>query len=52
MRKTKTFAGLMLAALLTSCGQMGPLYLPDTNGNVITRPIPEPTQPPPTPPQR
>lgn len=31
---------------LGACGQMGPLYLPDSNGNVITRP----TRTPPTPP--
>ena len=23
---------------LGGCGQLGPLYLPDSNGNVITRP--------------
>jgi predicted small lipoprotein YifL len=39
---------LSLLALLAACGQKGPLYLPDKNTKVITRPAPPP-QPPPAP---
>jgi predicted small lipoprotein YifL len=31
-------AGTLLAAVLSSCGQRGPLYLPDRNAKVVTRP--------------
>ena len=30
---------------LGGCGQLGPLYLPDSNGNVITRPTRTPPEP-------
>jgi len=30
------------AALLAACGQKGPLYLPDENGTVVTRPGTQP----------
>ena len=33
-----------LAALLTACGQKGPLYLPDKGGEVVTRPGGQATQ--------
>jgi predicted small lipoprotein YifL len=36
---------LFVAALLAACGQKGPLYLPETTGEVVTRP----TQTPPAP---
>jgi predicted small lipoprotein YifL len=29
---------LCAAALVTACGQTGPLYLPDRGGDVVTRP--------------
>jgi predicted small lipoprotein YifL len=41
--------------LLAACGQKGPLYLPDTGGEVVTRPggaaqsTPQPSQQPPQP---
>jgi predicted small lipoprotein YifL len=39
-----TFA-VLVAALLSACGQTGPLYLPDRVGEVVTRPAGE-TPPP------
>lgn len=33
---------LALALLLAGCGQKGPLYLPDTSGEVVTRPTQTP----------
>jgi predicted small lipoprotein YifL len=33
-------ASLAVAAITAGCGQKGPLYLPDRNGTVITRPAP------------
>lgn len=35
----------LAAALLSACGQTGPLYLPDRGGEVVTRPAGE-TPPP------
>jgi predicted small lipoprotein YifL len=32
-----------LIVLLSACGQKGPLYLPDENGTVVTRPTQTPT---------
>jgi len=39
---------LMATALLAlaGCGQKGPLYLPDSSGEVVTRPAAESTAPP------
>jgi predicted small lipoprotein YifL len=38
-----------LVVLLSACGQKGPLYLPDAEGTVVTRPTqtaaPQPTSP-------
>jgi predicted small lipoprotein YifL len=31
-------ASAFAALLLTACGQKGPLYMPDTGGEVVTRP--------------
>jgi predicted small lipoprotein YifL len=33
---------LMAAGVLAACGQKGPLYLPDTAGEVVTRPAATP----------
>ena len=33
---------LIFALGLVSCGQKGPLYLPDDHGTVVTRPAPQP----------
>lgn len=39
---------LLLCVLLSGCGQTGPLYLPEADGEVVTRPA---QLPPPAPPQ-
>ena len=33
---------ILLALLLAGCGQKGPLYLPETTGEVVTRPTQTP----------
>jgi predicted small lipoprotein YifL len=38
----KTTCALLAMMLLTSCGQKGPLYLPDPGGEVVTRPTQTP----------
>ena len=38
----RVFLPLALVALLGGCGQKGPLYLPDTSGEVVTRPTQTP----------
>jgi predicted small lipoprotein YifL len=49
-------AGLFVTlALAAACGQKGPLYLPDTGGEIVTRPAteaeaPAPQAPPAAPP--
>lgn len=43
-----TWAAFGALVLLSACGQKGPLYLPDANGTVVTRPSqtqPQNTQP-------
>ena len=35
-------AATLALALLAACGQKGPLYLPDQDGNVVVRPAAEP----------
>lgn len=43
-RRPFSVATLIIAALvLSACGQLGPLYLPDDHGNVITRPTRTPS---------
>jgi predicted small lipoprotein YifL len=41
---------LVMVTILPGCGQKGPLYLPDSGGEVITRPTQTPPEPAPTPP--
>jgi predicted small lipoprotein YifL len=44
-RSMRMAAGAAVVVLLTACGQKGPLYLPDANGEVVTRPT-QSSQPP------
>jgi predicted small lipoprotein YifL len=47
-----TFSVVAAILLLAACGQKGPLYLPDANGTVVTRPTQsQPTNTQPTSPQ-
>ncbi|HTY48158.1 MAG TPA: lipoprotein [Steroidobacteraceae bacterium] len=41
-RGTGILAGVLLLAVLCGCGQRGPLYLPDRNAKVVTRPAAAP----------
>jgi predicted small lipoprotein YifL len=41
---------LVMVTILPGCGQKGSLYLPDSGGEVITRPTQTPTEPTPVPP--
>ena len=41
---------LVMVTILPGCGQKGPLYLPDSGGEVITRPTQTPAEPAPAPP--
>ena len=45
----RVLCALAATLALGACGQMGPLYLPDANGNVITRPTHTPPEAAPTP---
>ena len=41
-----TLSAVAAVLLLAACGQKGPLYLPDANGTVVTRPTQsQPAQP-------
>jgi predicted small lipoprotein YifL len=47
-----TLSAIAVIMLLAACGQKGPLYLPDANGTVVTRPTQsQPTNTQPTSPQ-
>jgi predicted small lipoprotein YifL len=39
--RSAVLAATLALALLAACGQKGPLYLPDQDGNVIVRPATE-----------
>jgi predicted small lipoprotein YifL len=41
---------LVMVTILPGCGQKGSLYLPDSGGEVITRPTQTPAEPTPVPP--
>lgn len=41
----KLWLSVVGVVLLAGCGQKGPLYLPDSNGEVVTRPAQSGQQP-------
>jgi predicted small lipoprotein YifL len=49
---SKIFLSLTAVLMLVACGQKGPLYLPDQNGTVITRPTQSGSQQPSSPQQQ